>query len=231
MIQIEVSRDAVIAKRSVYTLFTLLADVGGLNGTIVIFAAFFSSIFTFNKAENYLAKKLYNQKRAQDLVPWKFDMEAPSSVADWLRDTLPSFSLSLCFCCFLPSRDERLRRRARDSLTKEMDVVRILRHLRFVRHLSRALLTQEEEQELERESRMITLWDGSDDDSGLFAKRHEQSNVSHTPGKKGSMSDSTFTNIGPPALQQQQSQYVMELEEISDIEGEPPKRPKKGRKI
>ena len=59
----EVASDANLVQRSAYTFWTVLGDVGGLNGIIFSLAAAIVSVFAYNKDENYLASELFSHSR------------------------------------------------------------------------------------------------------------------------------------------------------------------------
>ena len=58
-LQFEVSNDAQLMTRSVYTFWQVLSDVGGVNGLLVSFVALIVSITSYQQDENFLASHLY----------------------------------------------------------------------------------------------------------------------------------------------------------------------------
>ena len=146
-------------------MWEVLSDVGGINGFILSIAALIVSIFATNKKDNYLAGELFSQSGdSPGEHPQRLDTESHNPVFDYLKETLPSFCLRLC--CLRPSRLDRLRARAREHFVKEMDVVQLLRHIRFFTSVSKTLLSQEKEKELEILSRRTVL-DKSEDESQI----------------------------------------------------------------
>ena len=53
------NKDVLQVERSVYNLFTLLGDIGGLYSILISLGAFFVSYMTFNNAENFLSLHLF----------------------------------------------------------------------------------------------------------------------------------------------------------------------------
>jgi hypothetical protein len=52
--------DATKLTRSVYTFWTVIADVGGLFGILISFSTTILSVFDHQKSENYLVDQLYS---------------------------------------------------------------------------------------------------------------------------------------------------------------------------
>ena len=59
-----ISFDSVKIERSVYTLFMLLGDVGGLSSVLFSTAVYLLNILNYQKAENHLASNLYKGSTA-----------------------------------------------------------------------------------------------------------------------------------------------------------------------
>ena len=73
-------------KRSVYTFFNLLGEVGGLGGILFSFAAFIHGMFKYNDAENFVVERLFKEAVDTDLP----DSSGQNSLKEHLIDCLPS---------------------------------------------------------------------------------------------------------------------------------------------
>ena len=51
--------------RSVYTFWTVIGEVGALNGVLINLASFVISVFGFQKSMNYLASELYELREPE----------------------------------------------------------------------------------------------------------------------------------------------------------------------
>jgi len=79
------SQDLNKVSRSVYTVFALLGEVGGLYGLFVSAASTLLSVIDFAKAENYLVSRLYSNAASQ-FAP----VEPPNPLKAFLQSCLPS---------------------------------------------------------------------------------------------------------------------------------------------
>ena len=91
----------------------------------------------------------------------RLDTLSHNPTSDYLKENLPSFCLRLC--CLKPSRLDRRRARARENYIKEMDVVQLLRNIRFFALASKTLLSQEKEKEFEILSQRTVLDESEDE--------------------------------------------------------------------
>ena len=110
--------------RSVYTFFDVLGNVGGLSGILTSIAATISGALNYMRTEDHLVKQLY--KPMQDL---KFS-EPPvsSSCRSGIQECLPS---CLLINCLRRTKKDKYLARGRDILTREFDIVELIRKLRF----------------------------------------------------------------------------------------------------
>ena len=99
--------------RNVFTLLQALGEVGGLFGLLTAIAALLDSFLTHQDAENYLVAMLYKGKGPENRLI------ASSAIVRYL----------LCKIC---TRQGKLMVEAREQLSKELDLVYLLRQLRFV---------------------------------------------------------------------------------------------------
>ena len=115
-------------------MFMLLGDVGGFSGLLYATSAVIVSYFSFYNVENYVAASLYQTQRRrskhesgiehQDLNPWK-----QLAVLEYLQECLPR-------CCLIGCMRRRKKDKhfveARQRLMDEMDLVTLLRNMRFL---------------------------------------------------------------------------------------------------
>ena len=109
----EINRDERYVTRYVFTLLQALGEVGGLLGLLTAFAALLDSFLTHHDAENYLIGMLYKGKGKENRLI------ASNAIVRYL----------LCRIC---TRKGKLMVEAREQLSKELDLVYLLRQLRFV---------------------------------------------------------------------------------------------------
>ena len=63
-------------ERSVYTLFTLIGDVGGFNGAIVIFPTFFMAIYSERMFKGSISEEIpARKKRKRSLIQQNSTLE------------------------------------------------------------------------------------------------------------------------------------------------------------
>ena len=110
---------------------TLLGDVGGFYGIISAFFALLNNAFSYQRAENLFVQTLYQAKSQNKGADNGLDLTSKGQLAfkEYLQDFLEG-------CCGLPSCLKRSRRdlqfvKARDLLQEELDLVEVLRKLRF----------------------------------------------------------------------------------------------------
>ena len=65
------NRDLLNIERSVYNIFMMLGDIGGLYGLFVSFASIVLGYINFQKLENQLAARLFKQSKKEHLLPEK----------------------------------------------------------------------------------------------------------------------------------------------------------------
>ena len=137
-INFSMNMDAVKVTRSVYTFFDLLGNVGGLAGILFSIVAFLHSICKFNASENSLVEQLYQEAVDTDLPK----ASAQSSCKEYLWSCFPSCLLPRSRCLRERQKD-KLYAMGRDLLVAELDVVKMLRVMRFNHLALKRLLGQD----------------------------------------------------------------------------------------
>ena len=118
--------DQNLIERSGYTVVDILSDVGGLQGILISGIGFILSIFNHNYLENYLVFKLFKSK-AVSLMTTQTEMIKEYCLFNWL--------LSKLACCCNKQRKWTAMEKSREALSKETDIIRLIRSQRFV-HLA-----------------------------------------------------------------------------------------------
>ena len=124
------SPDLQLVERSGYTIFDLLADVGGISGLLFSVASYLLSIFNSNFFDNYLASKLFTLgSRDSDGKT----SHHPIQTSTWCG--IGEYCASLCArCCGRNlSRKDRAMRAAREELAHETDIITLIRSQRLLK--------------------------------------------------------------------------------------------------
>ena len=58
-IRIEINPTVLVTQKTLHSFLDLMRDVGGLAFMLMVIAAFFNQVFTYNKLENALVEQLY----------------------------------------------------------------------------------------------------------------------------------------------------------------------------
>ena len=113
-------RDVDLVERSVYNVLMLLGDVGGLYGIFVSIAATLIGFLNYQKSENLLVADLYKEQTDKQGL----SSDSQYALKEYLQSCLPN-----CFKtagCLKQRKKDKLFEKARDRLSKELDVVRVL---------------------------------------------------------------------------------------------------------
>lgn len=179
-INYEMSLNSVLTTRSVYNLFTLLGDVGGLFGLLLSVAAWFSGILTFQKAENFLVKHMYapgpdfnDGDEAGSEKGWS---RGQSSMKEYLQASLPGFCLR---GCLKETKRDKFYGKAREELVQELSLVEMLRSLRLInqvckRELDCAQMKQTARLQILNEEDDSKIKNESQDDTNLAMEKSQR---------------------------------------------------------
>ena len=122
----ELDNDVQVIDRSVFNLFVLLSDVGGLYGLFISAISTILIVINYQKADNFLVDNLYmhTDKENKKLVVEKRTRQ--SALKEYFQSTCLS-----CIC--RTSKQDRYYAKARDKLSEETDLAEILRAIRLFR--------------------------------------------------------------------------------------------------
>ena len=124
--------DLKYASRSVYTLFELLGNVGGLAGILFPLATQLYSLSLFQSTENMLVDNLYKPSVALDKLALEGRNRLRHRDRSPLKEYLQSCRPKMCrVYCLRTTKVDRFYRKARDRLEKELDLVKLLRRQRL----------------------------------------------------------------------------------------------------
>ena len=124
------SLDQTLIERSGYTVLDLLSDVGGLQGILIYAISLLLSILNHNHLENYMASKLFREKSSGEGSIALTATDKWGIISFFTEKVLPRKMT----CCHQSRRQIALKK-ARASLIKEVDVLKLIRSRRFV-HLA-----------------------------------------------------------------------------------------------
>ena len=91
-------------ERNVYTIFDMLADVGGLNGILIIILSLLSAIWNYNSFDNFMVSRLFKIHKPDGEFDSEDEYFSKSEyiklgnypfIKDWLQSWMPS----ICNCC------------------------------------------------------------------------------------------------------------------------------------
>ena len=122
--------DLTIIERDGYTILDVLSDVGGLQGILISAIAVVLNIINHNQLENYLVSKLFKAEAV--------------SLADKQIENIKEYCLGILpdkLVCCAKRRKQIAMDTARTALEKEMDVIELIRSLRFVHRALKHLLS------------------------------------------------------------------------------------------
>ena len=122
-----VSHDLEAFDRSVYTFWGALGDVGGLYQVVATVMASVAACLNFHKPVNNIAEKLYKPAHDPDS---SLNAKNQSMCKEFLQSCLPKRCRNLK--CIRQSKKDLYFKRAREQFSDELDVVTILRQLRFL---------------------------------------------------------------------------------------------------
>ena len=182
-----------VLSRNIYTGFDFLSDIGGLQGMLAGFLGFFVGLWNYNNFDNIMVSKLYRMKPdgGEELSKQSSEKAYKSSEAfvparmpncdDLLRSCLPSRLF-----CYKKSRKNRAFNKAREVLSKEVNVYEVIQSRRFISKALKHLLSFEDRRKIRRDSRQIVIDpDSGDSDMDASVKKYlNQSTSSDSENEK-----------------------------------------------
>lgn len=187
---IEMNRSLQIVERRGFTMLDLLSDVGGINSILASGLAFVVGFFNHHHFDTYMASKLFKIKQAgtkgfahlresDTFKPTRY-----GNTLEWIREKLPCLE-RLC----RKSRTQRGIEKARRKLTKEINIVDIVKFQRYYAMAMEYLLETKVRKEFRRRSKFIEIDPSSSDEEnklGLEAPFY---------GIEEKLSSKTLTNL------------------------------------
>ena len=122
--------------RNVYTFLDVLGNVGGLAAVLASVASAINDALNHQRTENYLVKELYKPTLQKQFK----ERTVSSSFKGYLRECLPS---CLSIGCLRPTNKDKYYEKGRETLARELDIVELLRNVRFYKLALKELLGQD----------------------------------------------------------------------------------------
>ena len=165
------SKDVIKVERTVYNSLMFLGDVGGFYGILISLVFQFLSLTHFQKMENTLTSYLF---LARSNEPLKSDSQY--SLKEGLQSCLPRCFLR-CGCLRRSKRDIDFEK-ARERLSSELDIVKLLRRLRLYNLALRSLIPSDDLLEMEKKSEKLCIEEEFEDGSpALYFSKPTSSKV------------------------------------------------------
>ena len=170
-VRMEMNSDLIRIERSVYTVFDLLSDIGGITSILLSVFIVIDHLWSFASLENYIVQRLYKITKKQE------DQEEGSSyfrrssyflpsLFPYFGDLLWSLKPSCCTCC-KPNRTRRAMDIARFRLDQEINMIEFVKSRRYFKKALKFLLTKKKRKELKEKTRYIAVDPDSDKNEGL----------------------------------------------------------------
>ena len=162
----EVSLDKDVILRENYNILDLLGEVGGVQAILISFFQFILYFTNYHHFDSFMASKLYKIKKPEDEEQKsktyfeRSDYFKPGkcrNLCDYMIDSLPG----RLKCC-KETRQERAIKKAITEMDKEIDIVELIKSLRFSNLAFRKILSHKDRMELKERSRYFMI----DPDSG-----------------------------------------------------------------
>ena len=137
-IDIQGNIDLTYLKRDGYTILDVLSDIGGVSAALITPVLVILSIVNYNHLESYMASKLYHVEQEQPSFneTQTYTPTKCGNIGEYMIDTLPS-----CLVCCKKSQQQRRIQRARESLEQEMDILELVKTVRFFKMAVKMLLS------------------------------------------------------------------------------------------
>lgn len=142
----QVSLDERVITRRVLNLTQVLGEVGGLFAILIFFAQQIDAVATHRRAQTYLVSQLYKIPKREVPQPGK-------------RCCSPRQCLARFFCCKCSRQNRRAIafRKGKVRMDEELDVVQLLRALRFYDAIARRLFTERQVEDTRKQTKRLSL--------------------------------------------------------------------------
>ena len=127
----------------------MLSDTGGITSALISSLVFIVSILNYNHLKSYIASQLFkiHEEKPRFNNSETFTASKCGNLPECIIDTLPCFKV----CCKKPRRQRGIQK-ARKALEKEIDVLELVKSMRFFRLAIKGLLSPAEIVKLEGQS-------------------------------------------------------------------------------
>ena len=140
-------------ERSRYTFFDMLSDVGGLSGMFTSIFFVFMNVWNFNQLDDYMVSRLFKSKPGEK----KFQAEPlPAKTCCNLKDFLRSWTPNCLLCCKL-NRREKAFAKARDKLESELNVIELIKSMRYFAKALKTLISADQRLKLREKTRYFVI--------------------------------------------------------------------------
>ena len=141
-----------LVERHVYNSFMLLGDVGGFSGLLFAIGSVLVRIFNFANAQNFVVQSLYEGELLDDSGKasgntYELDSRKQVALKEWVQAILPSKCL---FWCLRKRKRDHDFNEARARLDNDLDLVRLIRSVKFLEAAIQTLISSDVEQKLRK---------------------------------------------------------------------------------
>ena len=202
-VMIEMNLNAKIIERSGYTFLDLLADVGGVKEMLYSGFAIVVAFFNYKHYDNYLAAQLFKIKNSVAGTIEKPQSETFTNTKTRFCN-FKEYLIDKIICCqrsrkYMKTRQEKGFEKARDLIKEEVNIVEIIRKMRYFDKALQQLLPPEQCNQLQMQSQFLIVDPSSSENDTM-------------PDKANIESDQTFTN------QVREEQSLTEVITVENIE-------------
>ena len=130
MLTIEVDLSLLVYERTIYTMFEMLSDVGGLSGIFMSIFSVFIAVWNFNTLDNFMVSRLYKVQKtpSKSTKPYDADFFPTRSYLPNVRDLMFAISAGGCCCRWCrPSRREKAMLDARSKLDRHLNIIEMVK--------------------------------------------------------------------------------------------------------
>ena len=158
--------------RKCYSFLDLLSDMGGIVGILMGFFSSVVSCFNFNNFDNYMVSRLFKFKK----IDAKTNLSKPyfqraefidhrkyRNLLEYLINKMPCLKHICCCKCCRKSRAQRGMDKAREKIMKEINIVEIVKKLRYVTDALNYLLPEKKRFEIKQRNRYVQIDPDIDD--------------------------------------------------------------------
>ena len=132
-VTLEMDLNLMTYERTLYTMFDLLSDVGGLSGILVTIMTLIMTIWNYNSFDDLMVASLFNIKSEASYddglrsEPEQIKVSHTPHCKEFLLSLLPGRSK----CC--RKRKEHAMHQARDKLAEETNIIEIVQSWRYMK--------------------------------------------------------------------------------------------------